>query len=56
VFRFKRKWGARAVRYQYYVQVNDRALLQESPERLRKRFGHFYVAPFSALEPKGVAS
>jgi CelD/BcsL family acetyltransferase involved in cellulose biosynthesis len=56
VFRFKRKWGARAVRYQYFVQVNDRGLLHESPERLRERFGHFYVAPFSALEPKGVAS
>jgi CelD/BcsL family acetyltransferase involved in cellulose biosynthesis len=56
VFRFKRKWGARAVRYPYYVQVNDRSLLHESPEHLRERFGHFYVAPFSALEPKGVPS
>jgi GNAT acetyltransferase-like protein len=56
VFRFKRKWGARAVRYPYYTQVNDRSLLHESPQRLRERFGHFYVAPFSALEPKGVPS
>ncbi len=56
VYRFKRKWGARDVRYRYFVQVNDRALLRESPDRLRARFGNFYVAPFSALEPKGVPS
>jgi hypothetical protein len=56
VFRFKRKWGARDVRYPYFTQVNDRSLLEESPARLRERFGHFYVAPFSALEPKGVPS
>lgn len=54
VFRFKRKWGARALRYPYFIQVNDRSLLDETAERLRERFGHFYVAPFSALEPKGV--
>jgi hypothetical protein len=55
VHRFKRKWGARDVRYRYFVKVNDRALLQSSPTELRDRFGNFYVAPFSALQPKGVA-
>jgi hypothetical protein len=56
VYRFKRKWGARDVRYSYFVKINDRSLLQESPARLRERFGHFYIVPFSALEPKGVPS
>ena len=53
VFRFKRKWGAREGRYQYFVQVNDDALLDASPEELRARFGHFYVVPFSALRSAG---
>ncbi len=53
VFRFKRKWGAREGRYRYFVQLNDRALLDARPEELRARFGHFYVVPFSALRPQG---
>jgi GNAT acetyltransferase-like protein len=53
VHRFKRKWGARESRYRYFVQVNDDALLDASPEELRARFGHFYVVPFSALRSAG---
>ncbi len=53
VFRFKRKWGAREGRYRYFVQVNDDSLLDGPPEELRARFGHFYVAPFSALRSAG---
>jgi hypothetical protein len=56
VYRFKRKWGARDVRYRYFVKVNDRALLDSSPDELRDRFGDFYVAPFSALQGKEVSS
>jgi hypothetical protein len=56
VYRFKRKWGARDVRYRYFVKVNDRSLLDSSPDELRDRFGDFYVVPFSALQPKGVSS
>jgi CelD/BcsL family acetyltransferase involved in cellulose biosynthesis len=53
VYRFKRKWGARDGRYRYYVQVNDDSLLDASPAELQARFGHFYVAPFSALRTPG---
>jgi CelD/BcsL family acetyltransferase involved in cellulose biosynthesis len=49
VFRFKRKWGARESRYRYFVQVNDKSLLDSNAEELQERFPHFYVAPFSAL-------
>lgn len=51
VFRFKRKWGARDVRYRYFVQVNDEQLLGAEPENVRARFRHFYVVPFSAPAP-----
>jgi hypothetical protein len=53
VFRFKSKWGANEGRYRYFVQLNDGSLLQSSPAELRGRFGHFYVLPFSALQPQG---
>jgi CelD/BcsL family acetyltransferase involved in cellulose biosynthesis len=49
VYRFKRKWAASERRYRYFVQLNDQGLLDSTPEQLRLRFPHFYVAPFSAL-------
>jgi hypothetical protein len=49
VQRFKRKWGGRRVTYRYYVKLNDRALLEQSPEALQERFGHFFVVPYAAL-------
>ena len=49
VYRFKRKWGAQETRYRYFVQINDKALLDATPDQLLKRFPNFYVAPFSAL-------
>jgi hypothetical protein len=53
VYRFKRKWGAEEGRYRYFIRLNDRGLLQASPAQLRERFPHFYVVPFSALQPTG---
>jgi hypothetical protein len=53
VFRFKRKWGAGDARYQYFIQLNDDSLRAHAPTELRARFGHFYVLPFSSIEPKG---
>jgi CelD/BcsL family acetyltransferase involved in cellulose biosynthesis len=55
VYRFKKKWGATDRRYRYFVQLNDRRLLGETPESLRADFGHFYVAPFSMLTPEGAS-
>jgi hypothetical protein len=50
VFRFKRKWGARARPYDYFIQLNDESLGRSTPAQLRECFGHFYVVPFDALE------
>jgi lipid II:glycine glycyltransferase (peptidoglycan interpeptide bridge formation enzyme) len=49
VYRFKRKWGAEDRRYRYFVRINDRSVLEATPEELLDRFPHFYVVPFSAL-------
>jgi hypothetical protein len=53
VYRFKRKWGAREGRYRYFIQLNDRGLLESGPGQLHERFPHFYVVPFAALQPTG---
>jgi hypothetical protein len=49
IYRFKRKWGARESRYRYFIQINDKSLLDSTAEELQERFPHFYVVPFSAL-------
>jgi hypothetical protein len=49
VFHFKRKWGSREGRYRYFVQLNDRSLLDSTPAELVERFPGFYVLPFRAL-------
>jgi hypothetical protein len=49
VFRFKRKWGARQSRYRYFIQINDKSLLDSNAEEIQERFPHFYVVPFSVL-------
>jgi hypothetical protein len=56
VYRFKRKWGANDGEYRYFIRLGDRSLLDSSPARLRERFPHFYVAPFSALRSTPVAA
>jgi hypothetical protein len=49
VYRFKRKWGAEDRPYTCFVCVNDRSVLDATPEELRGRFPHFYIVPFSAM-------
>jgi hypothetical protein len=49
VYRFKRKWGAEDRPYRYFIRINDRSVLDATPEELLERFPHFYVVPFSAL-------
>jgi GNAT acetyltransferase-like protein len=56
VMRFKRKWGARERPYRYFVKLNDRTLLDESPAALTDRFTGFYVVPFSSLRSEGAMS
>ncbi len=49
---FQGKWGSRAGRYRYFVQVNDAALREASPDELVSRFPGFYVMPFGALRSR----
>lgn len=51
VYRFKEQWGAREHTYRYLTQVNDGSLLERTPAELLAEHPHFYVVPFSALEP-----
>jgi hypothetical protein len=51
VFHFKRKWGSRQGSYRYFIQVNDRSLLDGTPDELIARYPNFYVLPFHALDP-----
>lgn len=49
VYRFKKKWAALERPYDYYTQLNERALLEWPAARLLEQFPYFYVVPFSAL-------
>ncbi len=51
VYRFKRKWGARERRYQYFVMVNDRSLLSCSAADLSAAYPWYFTVPFGALPP-----
>ena len=55
VYRFKHKWGADDRPYRYFVQVNNRSVLEATPEQLLERFPHFYVLPFTALRTESGA-
>jgi hypothetical protein len=49
LYRFKRKWAARELRYANYTQLNDRGILGLTPAEITARYPGFFVAPFSAL-------
>ncbi|MEB3286055.1 MAG: GNAT family N-acetyltransferase [Vampirovibrionales bacterium] len=50
VYRFKKKWGAQDLKYMYYVQINNPALYEQSPEELLREYPGFYLLPFEALK------
>ncbi|OGV51769.1 MAG: hypothetical protein A2X49_14220 [Lentisphaerae bacterium GWF2_52_8] len=52
VYKFKRKWGARDMKYHYYTKLWDKSLLSSTREELLKHFKNFYIMPFSAIEEK----
>lgn len=49
VYRFKKKWGAEDIQYQYYTQINNPQLLQLTPQQLLTLYPNFFVLPFTAL-------
>ncbi|MBM3503519.1 MAG: GNAT family N-acetyltransferase [Alphaproteobacteria bacterium] len=52
VLRFKRKWAAHDVPYDYHVLLNNRELLTQTPKTLLNEYPFFYVLPFDALSAK----
>lgn len=55
VYRFKKKWGARERRYQYFVTVNDRSLLSRSAADLSDAYPWYFTVPFGALPPTALS-
>ncbi|HEV2547560.1 MAG TPA: GNAT family N-acetyltransferase [Stellaceae bacterium] len=49
VYRFKRKWAAEEVRYEYHTTLKREALLAVSRAELTRSYPWFYVLPFAAL-------
>ncbi|MGA6826586.1 GNAT family N-acetyltransferase [Nitrospira sp. NS4] len=50
VWRFKRKWGAQDHAYQYFIQLNDPALLNCTKSELLRAYPDFFVVPFGNLK------
>jgi hypothetical protein len=49
VYLFKKRWGTFDVPYQYYVQVNNEAVLNASRSTLLEQYPGFFVVPFDLL-------
>lgn len=49
VYRFKKKWAAIDYRYDYFTQLNDTTILNQSAEQILDAFPNFFVVPFAAL-------
>jgi hypothetical protein len=56
VFRFKRKWGAETRRYSYFTRLGSDDLRSRGRDAILEAYGHFYVLPFSALQPREESS
>lgn len=47
VYRFKKKWGAQDIYYQYYVTICNDAILDSSRQELEAEYPNFYVLPYN---------
>jgi GNAT acetyltransferase-like protein len=52
VYRFKKKWAAKEMRYTYSTCVNDPDLLMHTAAELLDRYPNAYVVPFRALRER----
>lgn len=50
VYRFKKRFAGRESVYQYHTQVNNRLLLDKTPEYLKEKYPYFFVVPFDKLK------
>lgn len=49
VYKFKAKWGAKDYRYDYFIKLNDKSLLELTPQELLLIGNGFYTVPFREL-------
>lgn len=49
VYKFKAKWGAKDYRYDYFIKLNDKSLLDLTPQELLSLGNGFYTVPFREL-------
>ncbi len=49
LYLFKARWGTRDINYTYFVQINNSAVAEATPERLRRDYSNFFVIPFQRL-------
>lgn len=49
VYKFKAKWGAKDYRYDYFIKLNDKSLLELTPQELLSIGNGFYTVPFREL-------
>lgn len=49
VYRFKKKWGAKERRYQYFITLNDSSLRLMKAADLSAAYPFFYTLPYSSL-------
>lgn len=49
VYRFKNRWGATDKPYYYYSYLNNKEILNASPETLLSEYPYYFVLPFSEL-------
>jgi hypothetical protein len=50
VYDFKKKWGAKDYKYNYYVKLNNKEVLNATPEELQENYDNFFIVPFSELK------
>jgi hypothetical protein len=53
VYRFKSRWGTRALPYRYFTTVRNPAVLQAGRRELLSSYTSFYTIPFTALASEG---
>lgn len=49
LYRFKSRWGAMDVNYNYYVTIKNKLVFVSTPETLQEEYAYFFTIPFNLL-------
>lgn len=50
VYRFKSRWNAEDIEYMYFIQLNNRDILNLTSTQIQKAYPNFYLIPYSELK------